>query len=147
MKVSELSGALLDYWVARAELLPANEVELDGGTVCRVYLATEERGNELGLFTDSFIPGEWVSYRPSEQWNSGGPIIDRERIATWHGENGWRAIHPLAMPSGYSGEDFYIDITEGDGEFSGESLLVAAMRSYVAAKFGTEAQDMPPAKP
>lgn len=128
MKVSELNGALLDYWVGRAN-----------GWMRSASVWVDARGVE------QFHPA--TCYDPSRDLALGGEIIGNERIATWHGESGWRAIHPLAMPSGYSGDSHYIDITEGDGEFSGETLLVAAMRAYVASKFGAEVQDIELAKP
>jgi hypothetical protein len=133
MKVSELTGSLLDYWVARAngDALP----RINNSGVCGVVVECED--GQAGT--------KRVDFCPSSDWSHGGPIIDRVRIATWHADNGWRAIHPKAMPSGYSGDSHYIDITEGDGEFSGGSLLVAAMRSYVASKFGDEVQDVEPA--
>lgn len=64
MKTSELTGAQLDYWVARAEGYAAS---LQGG-----HLRISRRGGldlaELG-------------YSPSTEWAHGGPIIERERIA------------------------------------------------------------------
>lgn len=128
MKVSELAGSALDCWVARAEgyrVIPA---------------PCDPQGCWVDDGADPF------PYHPSSDPRVGYEIIDRVRIATWRGANNWRAIHPAAMPSGYSGEDFYIDIAEGDGEFFGESLLVAAMRAYVASEFGDEVQDVPPAQ-
>lgn len=58
MKINELTGAQLDYWVAKADEL---EAELTDG-VC-------------------FIPKTAVIFRPSTDWAQGGQIIDRERIA------------------------------------------------------------------
>jgi hypothetical protein len=63
MKTSELTGAALDWAVAKAE----------GYT----GVALESR------------TGEW--YTPSTNWAQGGPIIERENIniETWHGA--WQA--------------------------------------------------------
>jgi hypothetical protein len=63
MKTSELTGALLDYWVARAEgLNPA---------------AVIDYGREV--YAENYGKGFEVS-RYSTDWSQGGPIIERERI-------------------------------------------------------------------
>lgn len=53
-------------------------------------------------------------YNPSSRWEQGGPIIERERI----GGGGWLACDHLNPP------------------LSGPTLLIAAMRCYVANKPG-----------
>ncbi|WP_175787470.1 phage protein NinX family protein [Burkholderia anthina] len=99
MKVSELSGVLLDYWVARAEGM----------------------SHEQASFV---VP----AHAYSTEWAYGGPIIEREKIATLPCfENGrfyWRAAHP-----------YYVNASVGD------TPLIAAMRAYVASKFGNEVPD------
>ncbi|WP_020203544.1 phage protein NinX family protein [Cupriavidus sp. WS] len=109
MKVSDLTGAMLDYWVARAE----------GADHAR---AIRDAAN----------------YRPTENWAQGGPIIERERIATWSGvefignsEQIWTANAPGM--DGYGGKDAYIDVASGH---TGPTLLIAAMRAYFVARFG-----------
>ncbi|WP_454871765.1 phage protein NinX family protein [Paraburkholderia xenovorans] len=62
MKVSELSGALLDYWVARAE-----------GSKGAGYHFQDDAWHA----TDCGVP---VFY--SRNWEQGGPIIERELIST-----------------------------------------------------------------
>lgn len=58
-------------------------------------------------------------YHPSSQWVQGGPIIERERIELiGDGDDGWLACDHLHPP------------------LSGRTLLVAAMRCYVAGKLG-----------
>ncbi|MBR7540078.1 DUF2591 family protein, partial [Mycobacterium tuberculosis] len=60
MKVAELEGALLDYWVARAQ-------EIDGPFA---------RGNYCFIRSG----GADVIYSPSGDWARGGPIIEHARI-------------------------------------------------------------------
>jgi hypothetical protein len=62
MKVSELSGAQLDWAVAKAEGI---EHYFDDGSVC--------------LVGQPFDTG-WRYWTPSSDWAQGGPIIQRERI-------------------------------------------------------------------
>ncbi|MDP9123513.1 MAG: DUF2591 domain-containing protein [Pseudomonadota bacterium] len=65
---------------------------------------------------------EWIR-QPSTAWEHGGPIIERERIALEFLDGEWCAWAP--GPQRADG---------GDG--SGETPLVAAMRAYVASRFG-----------
>lgn len=60
MKVSELQGAMLDYWVAKAEGLQDARIS---GEVCR-----------------HTVIGTSILYSPSTDWSQGGPIIERNRI-------------------------------------------------------------------
>jgi hypothetical protein len=66
----------------------------------------------------------WDNYKPSTDWSQGGPIIEREGITTIHFGDDWQA-------------------RKGDGHWQGEltkgpTLLIAAMRRYVASKLGDE---------
>jgi hypothetical protein len=112
MKVSELTGALLDYWVARIE---------------------RQTGVEVYIRTDGAVPrcmmrlGAEKWFCPSINWAQGGPIIEREQIGTQRRTGEWRAsFTPL------SGSVLMV---------AGPTLLIAAMRSYVASKFGDEVPD------
>lgn len=61
----------------------------------------------------------------STDWEQGGPIIEREGISTWVFDDvTWRAQGRIG--SGV------------DQVFEGPTLLVAAMRCYVASKLGDE---------
>ena len=91
-KVSELTGAELDYWVAMAEEMDA-DIVVDGG------------------------------FSPSRCWHDGGPIIERFEIT----------VRPSIMPG--NGWVAYIDA--GCSFYAG-APLTAAMRAYVASKFGQE---------
>ena len=69
MKVSELSGALLDYWVARAEGKVLSS-EWDTSRTDGVLIGTGE--------------GDLERFAPSTDWAHGGPIIEREQIIYRH---------------------------------------------------------------
>lgn len=69
---------------------------------------------------------------PSRHWQEGGPIIERERIGLWAGEE---PHHGSPAPKGW--------FAEAVGEKNrwplkayGDTPLIAAMRAYVASKFG-----------
>ena len=69
------------------------------------------------------MPLRILSY--STDWNQGGPIIDRERIATqfWVSEGEWEAL-----------------IKGGFFASRGPTPLIAAMRCYVTSVLGDEVE-------
>ena len=102
MKTADLEGEQLDYWVA------------------------------VAFFGDNIedpmkFPGstkKWPEYKPSVNWEEGGPIIEREKISVIiNSEDEW-----AAQMDDYNNGDFY----------AGGTPLIAAMRCLVASKFGDE---------
>lgn len=100
MKTAELTGSRLDYWVAKAEGI-AGEIG-DGHW---------------------FVTDNGALFRPSSEWATGGPIIEREGIELTRRE---------VMPSLFE----WVGSTMHGFEQMGATHLVAAMRAYVASKFG-----------
>ncbi len=110
IKVSNLSGAALDWAVAKCEGVSVEYVN-DGITQC---LLCKPSGR----------------YAPSTNWMQGGPIIERERIRIrFETECYWYFTTPT---------DTWIANYEGVGEWLGPTPLIAAMRCYVASKLGNE---------
>jgi hypothetical protein len=66
MRVAELEGSLLDYWVARAA--GHDMIAIDAAGTCS-YVKPE-----LGLQVRTI-------FSPTSRWDQGGPIIERERIS------------------------------------------------------------------
>jgi hypothetical protein len=117
MKVSELEGESLNYWVAKANgwIGPVKFRETQS------TLVWKQEGKSLTQFFRNV-----KKYRPSEDWWEAGPIIEREKImltmdlpegTPWHAR-----IHPHGWQFGHT-------------------PLVAAMRAFVASKFGKEVPD------
>ena len=110
MKTAELSGAALDWAVAKCELLNganytlAVDTDIDG----------TKRVNYGGMYP------EW-----STDWAEGGAIIEREGMQLWKGGE-WCA----ALDQSFNPTDFQ----------TGTTPLVAAMRCYVASKLGDEVE-------
>ena len=109
VKTSELTRAALDWAVAKCE----------------------GRGKS---YTDYFA-SQWhlnKSLRYSTEWARGGPIMEREKIATSHGS----ALDPEF--------EFWHAVSYDDMRYQdpftmkGPTLLIAAMRCYVASKLGDE---------
>lgn len=119
-KVSELEGALLDAAVAKA--LGHRDLQLKNGE----WRSRTEDGelSPIAAF--------------SENWAAGGPISESAGIATWRNGDEWRAAHGQPDDRGwYSIEDGIIDCSWMDG-MRGATQLVAALRAFVASKFGEE---------
>lgn len=127
-RVSELEGAELDYWVAKSgeewktahKLFPTMTLD---PTFSRVAVI---RGRCV-LIPNNPFRQDPKDYSPSSLWEHGGPIIARERIMIapflQPGSPGacWRASKEYY---GYNGD--------------GPTPLIAAMRAYVASKYGDE---------
>lgn len=111
MKTAELSGAALDWAVAKCE-----GIELIGGRYNRLLVDGHmSRGQEM-----------MAPYKPSTDWSQGGPIIERENMCVNRDDSSdeWEAHR--------SGDDF--------GVYWGSTPLIAAMRCYVASKLGDEVE-------
>ena len=105
-----LAGRALDLAVARAEGL----VYTDGWLV---RPSRRANGRWKGEHTMPL-----ADYRPSQDWEVGGPIIEREQIGVCCDSRGWLAhkggsIFPRHM-------------------IAGGNALQAAMRCYVISRFG-----------
>ncbi|MGO4151403.1 phage protein NinX family protein [Cupriavidus sp. YAF13] len=118
MTVSELEGAKLDLWVARAEGKCHTQNPGEWGMAGI---------NELGRLSIAKVSWDCARYfEPSKNWAHAGPIIERERpelIPCWP-VGGWYA---RSRHRPCDGDQYY-----------GETALIAAMRAYVASKYGDE---------
>lgn len=122
MKTEELIGGRLNFWVAKAEGRAVDYHDL--GAHCGDFVTvvdTEQSG--------------WVSWSPSRVWADAGPLIERERIGVIpFGPDGlWLGSMP--------GDVDYCAGSDGaDGQL-GPTPLIAAMRAFVASKFGAQVVD------
>lgn len=127
IKTSELTGAALDWAVAKCE-------------------------NDLAIYDPADLPEKFIRMRAaglhnySTDWSQGGPIIEREGIGVLF-DSGSACRKPswFATPdsqgtsSSYEGEVFdpAFMVDEKVGVY-GPTPLIAAMRCYVAFKLGDE---------
>ena len=138
MKTSELTGAALDWAVAKCE-----------GVSVRWSAAHEQ------LLVEGY---PYMVWQPSTDWSQGGPIIEREGISViqlesesipdargfWQGkyQAQWGAVigerHSLEENHGsqgdYWGRSYHVDREA----VIGPTPLIAAMRCYVASKLGDD---------
>ncbi|MFM0243807.1 phage protein NinX family protein [Paraburkholderia sediminicola] len=135
MKVSELSGAHLDYWAARAE--GKNHAEdrnwgnaFTSGGPNRDRCVISHRNWDSSRF-----------FEPSKNWTHGGPIIERAQIGftTGFSDGEWCAAVDLNAYTHFDG-----GVLDGKHFMTGPTPLVAAMRCYIASKFGEEVADEVP---
>lgn len=144
MKTSELTGAALDWAVAKCEQPVYSDKAL--------IQALAAGSNGIGI--------EWDAFSPSTDWAQGGPIIERENISVirlddesipdakgfWQGKYvpQWGAVigdrHSAEEQHGsqgdYWGRSYHVD----EDAVCGETPLTAAMRCYVASKLGNNVE-------
>lgn len=122
MKTSELTGALLDIWVAKAEGWQVLGVKPEGAVSEMIRVKTAPDAEE-SLFS------------PSVFWHDGGPIIEREGISPMR----WEV--PNDAGDLWTARNLTATVHQ-----SGPTALIAAMRTYVASVFGEEVPDDPTVK-
>lgn len=121
MNARELTGEALAVWVVRAQ----------GWLICHHPDALSAHyADVVGGFI-GYIGGDYpTQYRPDINWSQGGTIIERESIAIsrqLYSDGSLREW--CAHPSG--DHDSFLVLT-------GATPLEAAMRCYVAMKYGEE---------
>ncbi len=125
MKTSELTGAQLDYWVAKAMGLPLRADVWHGD----------------GVFV-GHGSGDLTPFAPSTDWTQAGPIIDRFNIVMWPAE-GDLGEYAHALGEMAAGDRTgWLDLGPGhDLVILGETKLIAAMRAFVRMRFGEDLPD------
>jgi hypothetical protein len=115
IKISELTGAALDWAVAKCEGVP-------------LVLAPFRGARNFVILGQNTKPTT-ATYEPSTHWAQGGPIIEREALGIQcvpaGTSKGWWAI-----------KDSTFHDRSWPDEMRGDTPLVAAMRCYVASKLG-----------
>jgi hypothetical protein len=119
MKTSELTGAALDWAVAKCE--GATDFRFD--TVATYWITLDGKDRALSK-------GWAQSFNPSTDWSQGGPIIERAGI-----EIRVHCTHNNAITSWGAEKDWPMGKTIG---CCGPTPLIAAMRCHVASKLGDE---------
>lgn len=132
IKTKDLTGPALGWAVAKAldRLGKYIRDELRLGTSV-IDIDFDDERRQLAVYVPGRKRDPYVPWAPSTDWAQGGPIIEREQIQLT--PEGWRW-------------GAYTQIEEGDGDDIvaiqcveyGSTLLVAAMRCFVASKLGDE---------
>ena len=129
MKTAELTGAILDFWVARAEGIPAEQLEIR--TVPRTELRIVVR-KRLDVAPRAGAALEVLNY--SQNWLQGGPLIEKHHLLL-ESDMGqkWQASVLLHHSDGNPYWGFY----------EAPTVLIAVCRAVVRAAFGDEVEDLP----
>lgn len=112
IKVSEATGVVLDWLVAKCEGLVLRHASIANG--CYMDHQCEDDAPSA--------PG--YAYSPSTEWSQGGPIIDREGIGFYKANASRCWAHPYG----------------GDYKAEGKTPLIATMRCFVISKLGEEVE-------
>jgi hypothetical protein len=137
-KVAELTGALLDYWVARAEGLPIYHCGTDSwpgnGKVHqegfeRPVITIGLMGMQAGLFIEYM--GSAEAFSPSTDWLLGGPLLDKYDVTFSHQDYYGEARQIVAMAGASTSRWAML----------GADRLTAACRAIVASRFGDTVPD------
>lgn len=108
MKVCDLIGSDLDYWAAQANNMRYTQIR---------------NGRCFAWKTSNRTAAK--PYSPSTNWEQAGPIIEREKMSTqFTSASMWRVCVEWIDEPTYEG--------------FGATPLIAAMRCFVASKFGEE---------
>lgn len=124
MKTAELVGVTLDWAVATCEGYEVRTHSSRRYPYEKAHVTARRCGDE-----------DWLRYCPSEAWMQGGPIIERERICV-----GWSYPRRITDKGTQAVAQFFEaphSALQVHRAF-GPTLLIAAMRCYVASRFGDE---------
>lgn len=140
MKVAELSGVDLDYWVAKAMDLPLRGDVWHGD----------------GVFV-GHGSGDLSPFAPSTDWTAGGPLIESNQVflspphskhvsgglaAGWRTENDWTAtVSARVRTYREPGDEGWVKDQGRVGRGAGATPLIAAMRAIVTSVYGREVPD------
>lgn len=120
MRVSELSGAMLDWHTARAEGVPPDQLEIRAtGTLCV--------RNTPGTNWDGTVITP-LDY--STNWALAGPLVEDRGFT-------------LGIGPGDRGSVSWFADGQYDQTSYGDTALIAICRAVVRAAFGDEVEDLP----
>lgn len=137
MRVADLTGAMLDYYVARAEGVPAVELEIrdlqreDNLTRGPICVRIMPPPHDLLIGPDE----QALSY--STNWALSGPLLEKHRIDLFGVTEPVSYQAEILCPPRVEGEVYYWTYVEGD------TALIAICRAVVRAAFGDEVEDLP----
>ncbi|CAD6509949.1 hypothetical protein LMG28727_00291 [Paraburkholderia kirstenboschensis] len=120
MKVADLEGLALDYWVARSLHDFVREIHFtDSGETVAI------RGNDRGRPWDG-------RFTPTASWDAAAAVMERARRLEMRERSEEGPAHCVAEFEGGHGE----------AEGRGDSLRVALLRAFVESRFGDSVGEM-----
>jgi hypothetical protein len=129
MKVADLTGLALDYWVARSLHDFVREIHFtDSGRTVSI------RGNDRGRPWDG-------RFTPSTSWDSASVVLERVRRIDVRERLRNGAVNCVAEFDAER-DDAGGGNGERNAEGRGESLRIALLRAFVASRFGDTVDDV-----
>jgi hypothetical protein len=130
MKVADLTGLALDYWVARSLHDFVREIHFtDSGRTVSI------RGNDRGRPWDG-------RFTPSTSWDAASVVLERARRIDVRERLRNGAVHCVAEFDAERDDAGGSSDGERTGEGRGESLRIALLRAFVASRFGDTVDDV-----
>lgn len=115
MRTANLTGPLLDYHVARAEGVPAADLEFRAtGSLCVRVLRNGPAGIDGVMVLDY-----------STNWALTGPLVEKYGMGLIPNQQAWTSMRDRV------------------GATAGDTPLIAICRAVVRAAFGDEVEDLP----
>jgi hypothetical protein len=133
MKVAELTGALLDLWVARA--------------IGVKWAAIHEREGAPDWCALGGDPRRL--YAPSSDWSTGGPLLDRFEVCIGRGQSSeYEVLRDFQGENPRPGQRrdrryAVARLLDREDKHQGDTALIAGMRAIVASVYGKEVPDQP----
>lgn len=138
MKVSELTGAVLDCWVAKVEGIDVVLWTNEGPEDQAVCILKDRRPNAYP-----------THFQPSTSWSQGGPLLDKYQVCIGRGQSAeypvYRELDDTPIP-GARIELRYATarVIDTEAKYHGDDTLIAGMRAIVASVYGPNVPDHPP---
>lgn len=135
MKTAELSGAQLDYYVARAEGVPAEDLQIRAiQRSIDYHVVRTVACYPLGDARVFRVAAGVLRY--STDWSQGGPLIEKHLVCVDPGDGSFSAprrweAHMADLAPALAAEEVY-----------GETALQAICRAVVRAAFGDEVEEV-----
>jgi hypothetical protein len=137
MKTAELTGALLNYWVALAgeewkHVDTSDTMTLDPSYKGVRLVAYSDGSQAAILQPNNPFRQDPREFSPSTDWAQGGPIIERNCVGLYGPAGARREWEAFLRPD--SNKQELVEAT-------GSTPLIAAMRAFVASRFGDKVPD------
>lgn len=128
MRTADLTGALLDYWVARAEGIPADQLEIREAQRFDPRTPGPFLVRKLGHRDPFTRTVAELAIPYSSNWNLCGPLIEKYLLdVLCQSSRCWSASTPDSVQI----------------EIDGTTVQIAICRAVVRHAFGDEVEDLP----
>lgn len=137
MRTADLTGALLDYWVARAEGVPAAELEI------REVPRTDWKICVRSVWDIAGLGGQCVERIDySTNWVRAGRLLEKRKVNLTEPDPLERHVDP-SLDNKWKSAIVNYETRMYEHHSFGETPMIAICRAVVRAAFGDEVEDLP----